>query len=183
MANDLVFLGNRPAFLPAVGSPPVPTSLLAGISGSGGLAIPQLSFRGKVWRIRKDGEEVLLADAMDDGPMRLLILSARSDVSKRYYDKGYVPGVISLPRCWADDGKHPQGGEHDPIAPTCSECPLNAWGSAVRNDGSASRGKACSDFKRLIVYPLVLGRGDIRLVQACVLAGLLLFAAQGDGWA
>jgi cell division septation protein DedD len=165
MSTDLTLLGQRPSYLPAVtgDSAPAGSSYLAGIGG-GGAALPALSFRGKAFRFRKDGEEVSLGTEIE-----ILLVASRPSMSKRFYDKSYVTGEITPPRCWSDDGVNPEAPDgQPPIASACSACPNNVFGSGTRQDGSASKGKACGDFKRLVVYPLI-NLGGLELVQAATL--------------
>ena len=54
------------------------------------------------------------------------------------------------PDCSSMDGK--TGQDTDGNTYSCDDCPMNAWGSEVRQDGSAGRGKACKNMHR--VYTL-----------------------------
>lgn len=162
MANELIPMGDRPSYIPVPAEPVKGSSYSAGIS-SDGMSLPMVSIRGGKFRLRQGEEEVTLGDKL-----QMLFVASRPAVSKRYYDKAFTPGERTPPRCWAADGENPQAADgEEPIASKCSVCPMNQWGSAVRN-GVPTRGKACGDYKRLIVYPLV-GSGDTALVQAAVL--------------
>ena len=65
MGTELTIQGQRPDYLPALQAQGSASRFTAGIS-AGGLALPRLSFRGKVFRIRKDGEEAPIGN----GPFR-----------------------------------------------------------------------------------------------------------------
>lgn len=149
MSNDLVLQGARPSYLPAPAASAAENPFLSGLAG-GGSALASLSFRGKEFSIRRGDEELALPT-----PLPVLLLGSRVNVSKRYYDKSYTPGETSVPRCWADDGKNPQADGQPPVAPTCAQCPMNVFGTSKRQDGTAGAGKACRDYRRVVVYPLV----------------------------
>lgn len=165
MSNELTIQGQRPDYLPALPTDGGPSRFTSGIS-AGGLALPRLSFRGKVFRIRKNGEEA----SIGNGPLRVILVDAREPVSKAYYEKAYTPGETTPPRCYAEDGMHPRSGEEGkgPIAATCAQCPMNQWGSAMRN-GVPTKGKACSDTKRLVVFPILDLPNGSKLVQPVIL--------------
>lgn len=150
MPNELVLQGARPSYLPAPAASAAENPFLSGLAGDGS-ALASLSFRGKEFSIRRGDEELSLPT-----PLPVLLLGSRSNVSKRYYDQSYTPGQTTVPRCWADDGKNPQGKEgQPPIAPACAQCPMNVFGTSKRQDGTAGAGKACRDYRRVVVYPLV----------------------------
>lgn len=165
MATELAVLGQRPSYLPVAAS--AGSSFAADLTG--GMSLPKLSFRGKAWRAKKDSEETVLTPLLAGQPMQMIVVARRPSISKAYYDKPYDPKVISPPRCYAVDGQNPRAGEGHtaPVASACAACPMNQWGSATR-DGRVSKGKACSDTLRLVVYPII-GSGDARMVQAMVL--------------
>lgn len=148
MSNELVLQGQRPSYLPAAAVPAAENPFLTGLAS--GPALASLSFRGKEFAIRRGDEELALPT-----PLPVLLLGSRPSMSKRYYDKSYTPGETSVPRCWADDGKNPQADGQPPIAPACAQCPMNVFGTAKRQDGTAGAGKACRDYRRVVVYPLV----------------------------
>lgn len=160
MANDLTIPtgAQLPAYLRNV-QPTRNEEFLSGTSS--GPTLPILSFRGKGWRIRQGANEVSLRRNEID----VVLLRARVGLSKRYYDTGYTPGETLPPRCWSTDGITPDGT--NPIAPACRGCPNNAWGSATTAT-RASKGKACTDYKRLVVWPLIDVGGN-KLIQACIL--------------
>lgn len=162
MSTELTIPNKLPSFL---ANRDVDTSLnsklMSGL-GSGGMPLPMLSFRGKVFRLRQGGNEASLKTSELD----VIVVSGREGLSKRYYEDAYGGSdEIAAPTCWSQDGHTPDAAH--PQAESCRTCPLNVWGSATRN-GKPSKGKACSDYKRLVVWPLVDG-ADSSLLQHCVL--------------
>jgi hypothetical protein len=106
-----------------------------------GIALPFLSIRGQMFRVRKGGQEVSLGR-----DVYAVIVAARPSVSKRYYEGPYS-GAGDAPRCSSTDGVTPDVS--NPISPSCASCPLNAWGSRITPAGK--KAKECQDYKRLIV--------------------------------
>lgn len=129
----------------------------AGISAGG---FPVLSIRGKVFRIKKGGEETVVSERDErtgrERAMRelsVVILRVSGAVSKNWYEHGYSDGSDAAPDCFSADGIRP-----DPASPKlqspkgCAACPHNQFGT-----NATGRGKACADSKRLVVVPA----GDI----------------------
>lgn len=112
---------------------------------------PVLSIRGKVWRIRKGGEEVNYVD--DEGEpvpyVDVVILKGSQHLAKIYYESKYSEGDTSPPRCWSPDSIKPDPAVTDPISKSCSICPKNVWGSKITEQGQKAR--ACSDNRRLAI--------------------------------
>jgi len=127
----------------------------AGIQGGFGM----IGYKGKVWSIRKGGEETPLMREDGDGPrasIEVVVVRASSVVSKMFYAKGYVEGSSEPPDCHSTNGVTPAAGAKTKQAAACAACPMNAWGSRITPAGK--QGKACSDSKRIAVVPL----GDLR---------------------
>lgn len=125
--------------------------LTAGVAGG----FSSIGFKGKVWSIRHKGEEIKLMRPDGDGPMNsieIVIVKAPSVVSKTWYEGGYVEDSKAPPDCSSNNGVTPLMSSPKKQAATCSLCPHNQWGSAMR-DGVAGKGKACADVKRLAVVP------------------------------
>jgi hypothetical protein len=147
----------------------------AGIQGGFGL----IGYKGKVWSIRKGGEEKPLMREDGDGPrnsIEIVILKAPGCVSKIFYESGYVEGSTAAPDCYSTNGVTPASGATKKQASACGICPKNAWGSRITPAGK--QGKACSDSKRLAVVPLndikneALGGPMLLRVPAASLADL-----------
>ena len=132
---------NVPAHIQAMGAKTL-EEFTGGITS--GMPLPMLSIRGKVFRARKDGQEV----SFKGQSAHVVLVAARKSISKRYYEGQYVSGEITAPTCSAADGLNPDVPE--PIAETCTKCPYNAWGSAITQSGK--KGKKCSDYKRLVIW-------------------------------
>jgi hypothetical protein len=133
----------------------VENDLGAGVTGGFGV----VGYKGKVWSIRKGGQDIPLMRDDGDGPrnsIEVVILKASTVVSKIFYENGYVEGSTAPPDCYSTNGVSPAPGATKKQAGACANCPKNAWGSRITPAGK--QGKACSDSKRLAVVPL----GDIR---------------------
>src|SRR5215207_8847869 len=144
-------LGQLPAaFRGAAGK--LNEDMTSGISA--GFAI--VSFRGKAWRVKHRGEEKVLLN--DDGvtpryAIDVVILKASPNISKVWYEFGYVEGSTAPPDCWSVDGKKPDAASPKRQNPTCAGCRWNAWGSS-RSTAGSGKGKDCADSKRLAIVPL-----------------------------
>jgi hypothetical protein len=96
-----------------------------------------------------------------------------------YYDTAYDPDRIVSPRCWAysEDGENmaPAAEVPQPMAASCLECPMNAWGS----DPKGGRGKACSNRRVLAIVPAGTTAADIPTVE---IATLKLPVMSVKGW-
>lgn len=118
-----------------------------------------VTVRGKVWRIKHQGEErpLLRQDGSPEATIDVVILRASPNIAKVFYINGYTEGSNAPPDCWSVNGIKPDPASPHLQSPTCAGCPQNAWGSASRG-GRASKGKACADNKRLAIVPA----GDIK---------------------
>lgn len=135
------------------------------------LTVPQLSFRGKIWRIVLNGEETPLMrkdpDTGDSVPVNVLplvVLDFNKLRSRAYYEGAYEEGKKKAPTCRSQDGKIPDadvqsvpfvrdaaGNNTAQKARTCAECPMSVKGSKVNENGT--EGVACQGFKNLAVVP------------------------------
>lgn len=137
--NDLSIFNNKPSYLANITKPSA-EEFAPGIST--GIALPFLSIRGKRFRIRKGGQEVVLSG----DKLLVALIAARPTISKRYFGDPYSTGG-DAPTCHSADGKTPDVA--NPISPSCTNCSFNVWGSATSKSGRKS--KRCQDYKRLIV--------------------------------
>lgn len=128
---------------------------LTGGVGSGGF--PVISYKGKVWHIAHGDNRELVTNADGDpaASLEVIIVKGNPHLSKVYYADGYVEGSEAKPTCYSNNGVGPAADAVDRQSDTCATCPLNAWGSRVSENGS--KGKACSDSRRLAVVPV----GDV----------------------
>lgn len=114
-----------------------------------------IGYRGKVWSTKWQGDEKPLMRDDGDGAkasIEVVIVKAAPNISKIFYEAGYVDGSTAPPDCWSTNGVTPDGGSPKKQSATCAGCPKNAWGSKVTDAGKQA--KACSDSKRLAVSPL-----------------------------
>lgn len=94
---------------------------------------------------------------------------AHRQTNRRYYRSAYDPSDTDPPDCYSPDGVTGYGdngtltAKQDSGEFACATCPMNEWGSAQRDDGRESRGKACAERVDLYVLrergvlPLVVG--------------------------
>ncbi len=115
------------------------------VSISGGA--PRISIRGRQFRFKKDGEEILTQTE----PIHVIILGVvpKALMAKTFYIDGYQPGSTDPPDCSSFLGVNPDSWVGSPQAVTCRECDNNVWGSAKSMSGK--KAKACKDSKRLMV--------------------------------
>lgn len=141
---------NQNQIAPAFANGPDGKELGAGIQSSFGI----VSYRGKVWAIKYQGNETPLMREDGDGAkasIEAIIVKASPSLSKIFYEQGFVDGSNAPPDCFSTNGEVP-----DPAAPkkqstTCAGCPKNAFGSKITDAGKQS--KACADSKRLVIVP------------------------------
>jgi len=140
----------------------MPTSVASLFAGQGKAAaadlttgvmagFPTISYRGKVWRIKKGGEEQNYLDANGDAvqSLELVIAKATPTLAKVYYKQAFEEGSTAKPDCWSADGIKPDQNVTEPVCKSCAACPNNAWGSRIGDNGKA--GKLCADRRRMAV--------------------------------
>lgn len=138
----------------------VPSTLSEGIGSN----YANLSFKGKVFRIKFGGQEHTLVDPQTNTPMQymdLVILDAKGALSKTYYASGYTEGANEQPDCASEDGITPHAPPGKAVQ--CNDCRLCQWnvfGSKKSNDGIATNSKACADTRKLAVVPMQNIRND-----------------------
>src|SRR5580765_590491 len=138
--------GNLPAYL-------------ADINEAGNIEIreriPQLSFRGKVWRIVKDGVEEVVNRPGTDDPTSMVagvLLDYNKARSRAYFEGAYEEGKTTAPTCWSHDGVIPHPTVVNKQSPTCASCDKAVKGSKVTDAGKEVT--ACSQFKRVAFVPI-----------------------------
>lgn len=135
------------AKLVALATPETMNELSGGVTSG----FPILSYKGKVWRIRKSSEETMHVD--DDGnalpSIDVVLVQANPMPSKIFYAKQYEEGANDTPDCFSNDGVKPDASVQSPVNPICASCPNNVWGSRITPAGKKSR--ACSDARRMAV--------------------------------
>ena len=125
----------------------------AGVTG--GFAV--VSIRGKIWRIKHQGNEMPLMRTPQEpmSSIEAIIVKGSAAISKVYYEGSYSPDADAPPDCSSSNGIVPLESSPKKQSATCAACPKNAWGSKITDQGK--KAKACSDARRLAVVPL----GDI----------------------
>lgn len=163
MSNQLAILNG--AQVPAAFHSLMSQMQTSELSQNVGASYAVVSFKGKVFRIKHGGTETPLTIVHNGQTFAapyydVLILAANPQLSKTYYPSGYTEGSDDAPKCWSEDG-------HTPLAPLadrpvmangqpcsdCSLCPMNVFGSKV-NTETGTKGKACSDTRKLVLVPL-----------------------------
>jgi hypothetical protein len=133
--------------LVALATPEMLSEMTGGLVAS----FPIISYKGKVWRIKKGGEEKMHVDADNNAlpSIDVVLVQANPTPSKIFYDKKYEEGTNEAPRCFSNDGAKPDISVIKPINPVCPTCPNNVWGSRITDSGKKSR--ACADARRMAV--------------------------------
>lgn len=143
--------GQVPAHLQNAGV----NDMAEGVGGGFGI----ISYRGKVWRTKFRGEETAMMREDGSGPkaaIEVVVVRAAPNLSKIFFESGYVEGSNAAPDCFSTNGVVPDPAANKKQARACGGCPKNAWGSRVTDAGKQV--KACSDSKRLAVVPA----GDLK---------------------
>jgi hypothetical protein len=140
---------------------------------SGGDFLPLLSIRGNRFRLRIDGDEKVLPDLA----VEVFLLDSRPNVSKMFYSNGYDPNSDDKkPTCSSADGVYPDDTIDNPVSSTCQLCPNAAWGSKI-NNVTGKKGKACQDFKMIVLalaampeaaFALRIPAGSLKTWQAYI---------------
>jgi len=113
---------------------------------------------------------ILMVDGAQVPGNQLIAIVVEDLPAKGYYDGAYVEGQGSSPCCFAfqdDDLDAPMRPHSESLKPQhdiCATCPKNAYGSAIKADGTPGKGKACKDGRRLIVMGAgVVEKGQLKL--------------------
>jgi hypothetical protein len=122
-----------------------------------GAGYASVSFKGKVFQIRYNGQTTHLVDPQTNAPMQffdVVLVDAKAELSKTYYAGAYTEGDNQAPDCSSEDGVHPTApAGKQVISATCQTCPFNAFGSKVSTDGKATNSKACQDTRKVAIVP------------------------------
>ena len=135
---------------------PVANDLSANVGGGG---FPHLSIKGKVWTVVRGKDDRTVVKNSEGDPrssIEVVIVKANPQISKVYYNKGFVEGSDEKPVCYSNDGIAPAADAAEQQANKCAICPHNQWGSKISENGSKL--KSCSDSRRIAVAPV----GDLR---------------------
>lgn len=106
--------------------------------------LKRISIRNGVFRCVVGGEEVA---KNKQGYMDVVILNTTKDVQRSYYSKAFDPNdeKAAPPDCQSPDGILPDPNIENPMAKSCSSCPMNVAGSGQ------GKKKACRYHKRVAV--------------------------------
>jgi len=112
---------------------------------------PVISYRGKVWRVKKGGEEQMYLNEEKEAipAIEVVLLKANPLLGKIYYEGAYSEGDNSMPTCWSANGVKPDETATKKQSVLCADCDHNVWGSRITESGKKSR--ACSDHRRMAV--------------------------------
>lgn len=125
-----------------------------------GTTFPVLSIKGKVFTLKKDGENKPLMKNEDEALQFINVAVVRANPNARhYYANDYVEGEEgsgAAPDCYSNDGIRPAPDAKAPQSDTCATCPHAVWGT-----GKNGVGTACTVNTRLaIVAPELLASGE-----------------------
>lgn len=144
-------------------APEMPAHIAEAFSGHDNVlprdTTPALTFRGKTWRLRQGGDEIVLTRLNNEGekepaPMvKVVVLNMNQKRSRGYYPNAFEEGKNQSPTCWSSDGERPDADvpAAQKGAATCASCPYSVKGSKITPNNKETT--ACTPFKRLAVTP------------------------------
>lgn len=112
-----------------------------------------IGYKGRNWRIKHKGEEILLMDErrVPIPVLEVVIVGISSAIAKQYYEKSYGEGDSESPDCFSTTGIAPDPVSPKPQHTACALCPNNRFGSKITDAGK--KAKACQDSRRIAVVP------------------------------
>ena len=128
-----------------------PEDAVKELTGGVTSGFPVISYKGKVWSVRKSGElfQHLDKDGNAMPTIDVVLIQSNHLPSKIFYAKPYEEGSTDLPDCYSNDGIRPDVSIQNPVNDLCASCPNNVWGSRITDSGKKSR--LCSDSRRMAV--------------------------------
>ena len=125
---------------------------------------PKLSLRGKQFRIAKEGGEVAYPMGQ---PLDVIILATdpAKGLAKSFFKTAYSSGSDGMPDCFSSDGITPDAFVETPVSRSCAECPKNAFGSGIDQQGNPTKGKGCADNKLLFLVEASDVNGQILMLR------------------
>jgi hypothetical protein len=130
----------------------VNNSKFAGGIKDGGDFLPTLGLKGRQFHIKAGKNEVV---SLEQRTLDVIMVTAREGISKNYFAGEFVAGSGAAPDCRSADGITPDADVAAKQSATCATCRMNAWGSKI-NKATGKEGKACADFKMMILAPPTL---------------------------
>jgi hypothetical protein len=140
--------------------PPAPArlrqKLQAGVATTSGFtegvrdSFPTISFKGKVWSVKFQGQQTVLKDPQNGYPipfLDLVLAKGSPHLSRQFYIKQFSEGDVNAPDCWSVDNIKPDPAAPHRQSPTCAGCPQDRFGSKITPDGK--QGKACASARRV----------------------------------
>lgn len=119
---------------------------------------PQLSIRGKLFRIIKDGEETIMRkhdpETGEDAPrsmINIVVINQGERGARAYYEGEYDSSNTKGPDCFSLDGKVPSLDAVNKQSDTCASCPQAVKGSKMTPSGYKTT--ACALQRRLAIVP------------------------------
>lgn len=130
---------------------------------SGTSSFARLGIKGKVWSVKYNGQETpMLSSDGDPLPsMEFVIVASAAGKSKTWYEKGFNPDNREAPDCFSNNGVKPDPASKKKQNEICATCPRNQFGSKINEQGVATKGKACGDYKTLAVVPATNLRNEL----------------------
>lgn len=180
--NALVPLaGNAlPAAFASFSGPDMTAAAQANLQASFGV----IGYKGKNWRIKYRGEEILVKDSrgLPEAALEVVIVGVSPNISKAYYEKKWNEGDSGAPDCYSVNGVHPVAASPKKQCDSCAACPQNVWGSRVTDQGK--KAKNCQDSRRIAVVPAAdiantdFGGPMLLSLPPMSLSGLSMFAKE-----
>lgn len=151
--NNIVPL--RPGMVPAAfqsftNAPDMAAAAQAGLQASFGV----VGFKGRNWRLKYRGEEILIKDerGVPVPSLDVVIVGVSPNISKQWYEKKFTEGDDAAPDCFSVNGVHPDPASPRKQCESCAVCPQNLWGSRITDAGK--KAKNCQDSRRVAVVPV-----------------------------
>lgn len=162
MSNLTIFQQDLPDYLKEVELDDMTKSL------SGGSGSKRISFRGGVFRLMVNGEEIA---KNENRAMNVIIVNGSRKIGRTYYEGAYDSKNPAAPDCWSADGEKPDASIETPQHFSCAECPQNIKGSGQ------GESRACRFKQRLAVMLADDVNGDVYGVE---LAATSIFGNSKD---
>jgi hypothetical protein len=122
--------------------------------------------------------------AVKDNTLNAVVVD--SVYENHLYEGDYDPDKPASPVCFAFAHAEGELVPHEkstkPQSENCASCPHNVFGTAIKRDGSAGKGKACKNVRRLAIIPAD-SAGDADTVASSEVFYMKLPVTSCKGWA